>query len=136
MGTKVILALIVLSTLIGCASTGVENVKVTTNTIPQSVPLLYCPAPLKLSPPQLPIETMTPVEKANDGRVAENYVATIIALQGYNLQLTRELDQYQKDHDQYIELAKTLDQQWFQKTGTHLQLPDTSTTVITPPTTK
>lgn len=131
---KIISALVAIGILTGCSTTP-RQIDLTTKTVPQSVPILYCPAPLQIARPDLPIETMLSADAAIDGKVVENYAATITTLEGYVIQLETELTQYQKDHDQYAALAETLDQQWFAKTGTHLELPSPPA-VISPVTTK
>lgn len=75
------------------------------------VPMLYCPAPVVPTRPELPIEHMTPYQIQNDGEVAKHLKATIVILEDYALELEKSLKQVDQNHKAYDDLKQQLMQE-------------------------
>ena len=87
----------------GCS---MDPVKVTTSTIEVKVPLLYCPAPPVIIRPVLPIHTMTPEQRSDDGEVAKHYKATIRTLIDHTKNHETALKEYENINISYDDLSK------------------------------
>jgi hypothetical protein len=118
--------LITIIALAGCAST---PSKIITQTIPQAVPILYCPAPPVITRPILPSDSI--VSSTSDGDVAKDYAASMQALLGYSVQLEDIVAQYTNIHNAYTALEAKVASDWKSKTGTELEI-SIPATPITP----
>lgn len=112
--------------LTGCAT----PLKITTQTIPQAVPIIYSPAPPVVVRPALPTDSITP--QTSDGDVAKDYAATVQALLGYSTQLEDIIAQYKNIHDAYATLQSQIAADWKAKTGTDLVIPPQTTAITVP----
>ena len=63
------------------------------------VPVYSCPAPRDISRPALAIDSLTPADKTNPGKVGQAYKATVKTLQGYAAELETELNAYKKPQE-------------------------------------
>jgi hypothetical protein len=123
-------AVVAIFALAGCATT--HGVKLTTNTIPVAVPLIYSPAPVAIPRPELPHLTLTPEDGKVDGKVAQAYAASVAALIGYSKELEKELDNYKKINEAYGDLRKKLIEEWKQNTGKDITIADPTIPKTTP----
>jgi len=109
----VIICLILVSTLTGCAS-WFKRPTIKTEVVQLRVPVLYCPAPdrSKLVRPELAIHSLTPEQQLEYDELVKSYVASIKQLQGYSMGLEASLDEYQKISEAYAELRKQFIEDW------------------------
>lgn len=85
----------ILAALAACAPT---RTVVQTEIVEVKVPVVAeCPAPPAVVRPGLPISLIDSM--STDGEVAQMYVATVLALQGYAAELERLLDAYRPRSD-------------------------------------
>lgn len=117
---KRLLILLAALMLASCATT--QHVKLVSRVEPIAVPLIYSPAPPKISRPTLPITTIKPTD--SDGVVVKKYAATIQALIGYSEELEKIVQNYQHINQSYSVVRKKLIEQWKKKTGKNLTIPD------------
>ena len=99
-----ILILTMILPLLGCP----KQIRIRTEVQEVYVPLLYCPAPIELVRPTLPIHMMTPEQANNPGEVAKHYKASIIILQGYSMELERSLKTYDDTNKAYDALKEKM----------------------------
>lgn len=114
----------------GCATT--KDVKLTTNTIPQAVPLIYSPAPLAIPRPDLPHLSISEEDQKSDGKVVQAYAASVAALLGYAKELETELANYKDINEAYTALRNKLIAEWKTKTGVDITIPDPTLPKSTP----
>lgn len=114
----------------GCATT--KDVKLTTNTIPQAVPLIYSPAPLAIPRPDLPHLSISEEDQKSDGKVVQAYAASVAALLGYAKELETELANYKAINEAYTALRNKLIAEWKTKTGVDITIPDPTLPKSTP----
>jgi len=127
---KIIIALLVSGVLAGCATT--QGIKLTTQTVPQAVPILYCPAPPALTRPTLPIQHLSDADMNNDGLLAKAFAESVEALIGYSEQLEDITGQYKNVSDSYATLKAKIAADWKAKTGEDLVIPDQDKTITVP----
>ena len=92
--------------LVGCSC---KEDTIRTEVQKQYVDVLYCPAPPEISRPVLPIHTITPEEKQNDGEIAKHYKATVKTLQGYAIELESIVDKQKEINKAYEDKKKELE---------------------------
>jgi hypothetical protein len=100
-----VMAIILMSValLTGCA--GFKQ----TEFVEVSKPVLACPPPPGLNRPSLAIEHLTPEDRANYGKVAQAYKATVLQLRHYAEEMEYILDAYQGISKDYDEVRRMLD---------------------------
>lgn len=110
-----IVTIILLGILTGCSS--MESIN--TQTVTQKVPILYCPRPISVERPDLPINNMTDSQKRNIGELAKYYKASVKVLLGYSSELEEIIKQYDTVNTSYDQLRDELDDAL--QYGTHAQ---------------
>lgn len=71
-----------------------------------SKPILACPPPPGIHRPTLAINSLTPADKKNYGKVAKAYKATVFQLQRYAEELEMVVDGYKEVSKNYNEAKK------------------------------
>ena len=72
------------------------------------VPFLYCPAPPRVSRPVLIINTLSPADLTDPGKVAQAYKASFIQIRGYAENLEQILQQYNETSEAYEDLRNQM----------------------------
>ena len=106
MAWKITIALAAVFLLAGCGATTQTVKEVEIQEV--KVPFLYCPAPPRVSRPILVIDTLTPADRADPGKVAQAYKASFIQLRGYAVNLEQILAQYNETSSAYEDLRKQM----------------------------
>lgn len=88
---RTLIAILICVMFAGCAS---RPVSIKTETQEVLVPVTYCPAPVMLERPHLPIQDMTTEQQLLDGEVVKHYKATIRVLIDYAQALELQLKHY------------------------------------------
>jgi hypothetical protein len=93
--------------LTGCIT---PTPRVVTETVPISIPVLYCPAPPEFTRPELALDPARDGQQMSDGELVKAYNATIVALQGYATQLETALQGYEDISEETADLQRKIDE--------------------------
>lgn len=115
--------ILLITTLMGC-STNPSNVKLTTNTVPVAVPLVYSPAPPTVTRPDLPHLSIKPEDEKVDGKIVQAYAGSVEALLGYSKQLEKIIQNYKSINEAYTAMRQKLIEDWKKQTGKDITIPD------------
>ena len=105
MATKTIAVIAAALLLAGC--NGGQNVR-DIEVQEVKVPFLYCPAPPRVQRPVLVIESLSPADRADPGKVAQAYKASFIQLRGYTENLEQILKQYDATSQEFDDLRNQM----------------------------
>ena len=90
--------------LTGCGNQNVKEIEIQE----VKVPFLYCPAPPRVERPSLIINTLSPSDLTDPGKVAQAYKASFIQIRGYTQNLEEILEQYNETSKAYEDLRKQM----------------------------